>query len=105
MHIFGTRDRGCSAHPAFPAPSALRVRRGIYYSSGEIAPRDRGPAFSPHVVPAKAGTHTPRRILFEKKWSTALLQQLPTVVMGPCFRRDDGESRDDEPNSPLPAAL
>ena len=24
MHIFGTRDRGCSVHPAFPAPSFRR---------------------------------------------------------------------------------
>ena len=39
--ILGTRDRGCSAHPAFPAPSALRVRRRSYDSSGEIAPRER----------------------------------------------------------------
>ena len=27
--IFGTRDRGCSAHPAFPAPSVSRVRQRI----------------------------------------------------------------------------
>src|SRR6266536_3597615 len=31
---FGTRDRGCSAHPAFPAPSVLRVRTQEFASLG-----------------------------------------------------------------------
>src|SRR5439155_20999308 len=30
--------------------------------------------------------------IVRKKWSTALLQQQPTVAMGPCFRRDDTTS-------------
>src|SRR5438128_3526755 len=62
---FGTRDRGCSRHPAFPAPSTSRVRTRNLQSSGEITPRDRGRILSPHVVPANAGTHTPRRKLLE----------------------------------------
>src|SRR5213076_2138905 len=41
MHIFGTRDRGCSAHPAFPAPS---VFEGTGFHNPGIAPRDRGRA-------------------------------------------------------------
>src|SRR5256885_14997182 len=60
---FGTRDRGCSAHPAFPAPSVSRVRTKNLHHSGENTPRERGRTFSPHVVPANAGTHTPRRML------------------------------------------
>src|ERR1700737_4487882 len=36
-----TRDRGCSAHPAFPAPSSLS--EGIRLQNlGRFAPRDRG---------------------------------------------------------------
>src|SRR5882762_1870299 len=35
-----TRDRGCSAHPAFPAPSFLS-RVAIDAKLGRIAPRDR----------------------------------------------------------------
>src|SRR6266436_6387100 len=40
-----TRDRGCSAHPAFPAPSVFKGRR---FSSqlGRIAPRDREAMFA-----------------------------------------------------------
>jgi hypothetical protein len=33
---------------------------------GQIMPRERGRTSSPHVVPAKAGTHTPRRICLKK---------------------------------------
>src|ERR1700676_700595 len=35
-----TRDRGCSAHPVFPAPSYQRVRKFLA-KLGRIAPRDR----------------------------------------------------------------
>src|SRR4051812_18183107 len=35
-----TRDCGCSAHPAFPAPSLLEG--GCWHSSGVFTPRDRG---------------------------------------------------------------
>jgi hypothetical protein len=37
---FCTRDRGCSAHPAFPAPSDFRVRKFLA-NLGRIAPRGR----------------------------------------------------------------
>src|ERR1700754_1236828 len=36
---FCTRDRGCSGHPAFPAPSNFRVRKFLA-NLGRIAPRD-----------------------------------------------------------------
>src|SRR5450756_2043535 len=36
-----TRDRGCSAHPVFPAPSLFR-RGAIDASPGRIAPRECG---------------------------------------------------------------
>jgi hypothetical protein len=35
MRTFGTRDRGCSVHPAFPAPSDLRGANELCKSSGE----------------------------------------------------------------------
>src|ERR1700676_1023985 len=38
---FCTRDRGCSVHPVFPAPSEWRVRNFLA-SLGHIRPRDRG---------------------------------------------------------------
>jgi hypothetical protein len=36
----GTRDRGCSAHPAFPAPSLRREGQRICKARARIAPRD-----------------------------------------------------------------
>jgi len=41
------------------------------------------------VVPAKAGTHTPRPALLEKKDNDQRVKQFPLVVMGPGLRRDD----------------
>ena len=35
-----TRDRGCSKHPAFPAPSSLWAKR--FAEPGQNAPRERG---------------------------------------------------------------
>src|ERR1700709_1903295 len=35
-----TRDRGCSAHPVFPAPSSFRGRNELP-NFGRIAPRER----------------------------------------------------------------
>src|SRR2546421_10583225 len=82
---FGTRDRGCSAHPAFPAPSIFEGGKEFASLGQKRAARIL------FVVPAQAGTHTPRRMLLEKCWSTALLEQRDPVVMGPGLRRgDDG---------------
>src|SRR5438094_3610475 len=55
-----TRDRGCSAHPAFPAPSIFEGGKEFASLGRNRAARSRTRALS-HVVPAKAGTHTPRR--------------------------------------------
>ena len=87
--FFCTRGCGCIGRPAFPTPSWGRKmtqdpdawRRG----NAEVCPRS-----SNFVVPAKAGTHTPRPF-FERRCSTAFAQQPTPVVMGPCFRRDDVE--------------
>src|SRR5437879_5087760 len=43
------------------------------------------------VVPANAGTHTPRRRLFSEMVD-GFFQQSRFVVMGPGLRRDDGYS-------------
>ena len=43
----------------------------------------------PTVVPANAGTHTPRPMLSKAGWSTTSFQQLPPVAVGPCVRGDD----------------
>jgi hypothetical protein len=32
--LFGTRDRGCSVHPAFPAPSDSEERETFWQTSG-----------------------------------------------------------------------
>src|SRR5438552_14199222 len=61
---FGTRDRGCSRHPAFPAPSVWRGPTNLQ-NLGRNLPREREGMLCPHVVPANAGTHTPRQMLFE----------------------------------------
>src|SRR5262245_44400142 len=42
------------------------------------------------VVPAQAGTHTPRPLLSEKIDNDLRANQFPPVVMGPGLRRDDG---------------
>src|SRR6202007_188870 len=46
-----TRDRGCSAHPAFPAPSVLQ-RDNEIENLGQNMPRERETAF------ARARLHT-----------------------------------------------
>src|ERR1700681_3805459 len=61
-----TRDRGCSAHPVFPAPSAFRGQ-GFQQNSGRIAPREREVVFVMSFVArmsaATSGTTlTPPRI-------------------------------------------
>jgi hypothetical protein len=61
---FCTRDRGCSAHPAFPEPSVLFGRSGLQIS-GASAPRDREAAFANQADsksrcrPCERRTHNP----------------------------------------------
>ena len=61
--ILGTRDRGCSVHPAPPRPLFGEGQR-ICKTRLNHAARSRTLTRSPRR-PAKAGTHTPRRKLFE----------------------------------------
>ena len=43
-----TRDRGCSAHPAFPAPSPFGGQRRFRKARADDAPRDREVIFDRH---------------------------------------------------------
>src|SRR3979411_800842 len=101
-----TRDRGCSAHPVFPAPSFC-LRAEIDAKLGRIAPREYGRVPSrcltiesqnslarrPGTVSTserRSGTHTalcPRYNAMDD----AIFAKLTSVAMGPCFRRDDAE--------------
>ena len=53
-----TRDRGCSAHPVFPAPSLL-IEGKRNANLGQIMPRERSLILSRHpralVIAAQAG--------------------------------------------------
>src|ERR1700731_1434987 len=49
-----TRDRGCSAHPAFPAPSCSFQGVAIDAKLGRIAPRDREFASAMRAVIARS---------------------------------------------------
>jgi hypothetical protein len=40
LRAYCTRDRGCSAHPAFPAPSDFKARNFLA-NLGRVAPRER----------------------------------------------------------------
>src|SRR5216684_2622944 len=50
---FCTRDRGCSAHPAFPAPSDFKARN-VWANLGRIEPRECETAFEWSLVIASA---------------------------------------------------
>src|SRR3954467_2538823 len=57
-----TRDRGCSAHPVFPAPSAFQ-EGGTDTNLGHVVPRECEAASAiSAVVLTKVRTHTPRPI-------------------------------------------
>src|SRR4051812_28276723 len=55
------RDRGCGAHPVFPAPSDFRGAR-FPFKTSDTTCRENANVYS-IVVPANAGTHTQRRKL------------------------------------------
>jgi hypothetical protein len=59
---FCTRDRGCSAHPVFPAPSCYRGRQ-TDAKLGRIAPRDRGRTSSRCLTIESKTTPSPSRQL------------------------------------------
>src|SRR6059058_2925978 len=55
MHNFGTRDRGCSVHPAFPAPSIFEGGKEFASLGRNHAARSRRHALSPRR-PGQAST-------------------------------------------------
>src|SRR3981189_1578476 len=75
-----TRDRGCSAHPVFPAPSVFEGKVFLQ-NFGRIAPRDREVVFSRRPGLAPGPIRRDREYL--ARWSTTCLQQLTFVAMGP----------------------
>src|SRR5258705_9672428 len=87
-----TRDRGCSKHPVFPAPSDKRAGSSPA-NLGRNAPRDR------EVVLCIATASTPSSLRTQDPYaaadvvlprrSTAFVQQWATVAMGPYVRTDD----------------
>src|SRR5256886_6725907 len=87
---FGTRDRGCSAHPAFPAPSIFEGGKEFASLGRNRAARSRTHILSPRRPGERRDPYAAADVV-RKMWSTALLQQLLTVAMGPCVRRDDTE--------------
>src|SRR5260221_12105801 len=80
---FCARDRGCGAHPVFPAPSLLK-RANEMQNSGRIAPREcerifnRRPGLEPG--PIRRGGDCLLR------WSMTFFQQRTPVVISPCSR-------------------
>src|SRR5438132_4980742 len=92
---FGTRDRGCQSAPGFPCALCLEGEDKELAKLGRNrAARSRTHTLSPRRPCERRDPYAAAEIV-RKYWSTTLLQ-LRTVAMGPCFRRDDGESRDDE---------
>ena len=84
-----TRDRGCGAHPVFPAPSDWRA--GSYPANlGRVAPRERGVIFciattsTPSSLRTNAGTHSHRRVFCERRLPFCSIDR--SRSMGPCVR-------------------
>jgi hypothetical protein len=75
-----TRDRGCSAHPAFPAPS---VFSGVKDQAklGRNAPRDRGRIFS---------CHRPRRRAIQYSRDVHDRTDKPRRTGSSAYAEDDG---------------
>src|SRR4029450_4268297 len=59
---------------------------------GRNAPRDCERTPYPPRRPGERRDPYAAAEIVRTRWSTALLQQQPTVAMGPCFRRDDSET-------------
>jgi hypothetical protein len=80
-----TRDRGCSKHPAFPAPSSSG--RNDLQTSGALRRENAGAYLSTSSRPseARAGTHN-HECLCHATLQLQLHLQQASVAMGPCFR-------------------
>src|SRR5256885_5657539 len=89
FRTLGTRDRGCSAHPAFPAPSIFEGGKEFASLGRNHAARSRTHTLSPRRPGERRDPYAAADVV-RKMWSTALHQQLLTVVMDPGLRRDDG---------------
>src|SRR6267142_7200205 len=96
-----TRDRGCSAHPVFPAPSAFVEGGTKRKTRARSAPRECGVASAccltveselhpPSSLRTQGPITTGRNCLMRSLISCLFQQQQPRS-MGPCFRRDDAE--------------
>ena len=99
-----TRDRGCSEHPVFPAPSTFvggkfnskpraKPRREIAKVRRlfEIEIRKLPSSLPSAQLRTGAGTHNHRPELFYEVGVACLFQQQRPRRMGPCVRRDDSE--------------
>jgi hypothetical protein len=85
---FCTRDRGCSAHPAFPAPSVLS-RDNVRANLGQIAPREGEAMFvatSPAVIASESRTHASLRGALATKQSTLFFWRHDGLLRGACHR-------------------
>src|SRR5262245_37746130 len=82
-----TRDRGCSAHPAFPAPSDLRERR-IWIARANHG-REIANAYLSPCRPCESRDPYAAAAIVGNERQTALQKHRGPVVMGPCFRRGD----------------
>ena len=89
MHNFGTRDRGCSAHPAFPAPSIFEGGKEFASLGRNRVARSRTHTLSPRRPGERRDPYAAADAV-RKNWSRAVLQQPAPVVMDPGLRRDDG---------------
>src|SRR5712675_1947211 len=56
---FCTRDRGCSAHPAFPAPSDFKARNFLSKPRADRAARTRSHAHQTSLRVGTGGRHRP----------------------------------------------
>ena len=65
-----TRDRGCSKHPVFPAPSRLRDK--VQANLGRGAPRERGCLLRRHSGARAARTRNPSSCGKVVKWILGL---------------------------------
>jgi hypothetical protein len=68
-----TRDRGCSAHPAFPAPSSFE-RDNVHANLGQILPREYCLVHSPCIQSNLTPTRRPGQA------STASADPGPTIT-------------------------
>ena len=75
-----------------PGAGEARAAARLEAEGARLDRRDRAgvlPGVGLAVVPANAGTHTPRQLLLKRCWSTTSRNDNCAVVMGPCVRRDD----------------